>query len=35
MVPNTRVQAAYSALGINGDHHWVFEDMFPALPQIE
>ena len=25
---NTRAQAAYSALGMNGDHYRVFEDMF-------
>ena len=25
---NTRAQAVYSALGMNGDHYRVFEDMF-------
>jgi GNAT superfamily N-acetyltransferase len=27
---NTRAQAAYTALGMNGDHYRVFEDMFEA-----
>ena len=31
---NTRAQAVYAALGMNGDHYSVFEDMF-AVPQDE
>jgi ribosomal protein S18 acetylase RimI-like enzyme len=27
-VSNTRAQAVYTALGMNGDHYRVFEDMF-------
>jgi ribosomal protein S18 acetylase RimI-like enzyme len=29
---NTRAQAVYAALGMNGDHYRVFEDMFPPGP---
>jgi ribosomal protein S18 acetylase RimI-like enzyme len=29
---NTRAQAVYTALGMNGDHYRVFEDMFAELP---
>jgi ribosomal protein S18 acetylase RimI-like enzyme len=31
-VTNTRAQAVYSALGMNGGHYRVFEEMFAALP---
>jgi len=27
---NTRAQAVYAALGMNGDHYRVFEDMFQS-----
>ncbi len=32
-VSNTRAQAVYSALGMNGDHYRVFEDMFAEPPK--
>jgi GNAT superfamily N-acetyltransferase len=32
---NTRAQAAYAALGMNGDHYRVFEDMFRELPRVD
>ena len=32
---NTRAQAAYAALGMNGDHYRVFEDMFREPPRVE
>lgn len=31
---NTRAQAVYAALGMNGDHYRVFEDMFREPQQI-
>jgi GNAT superfamily N-acetyltransferase len=34
-VTNTRAQAVYSAVGMNGDHYRVFEEMFAALPPSE
>jgi GNAT superfamily N-acetyltransferase len=30
---NTRAQAVYTALGMNGDHYRVFEDMFAEPPR--
>ena len=30
---NTRAQAVYAALGMNGDHYRVFEDMFAEPPR--
>ena len=30
---NARAMAAYAALGMNGDHYRVFEDMFTELPR--
>jgi GNAT superfamily N-acetyltransferase len=30
---NTRAQAVYTALGMNGDHYRVFEDMFADSPR--
>jgi GNAT superfamily N-acetyltransferase len=32
---NIRAQAAYAALGMNGDHYRVFEDMFAEPPRSE
>jgi ribosomal protein S18 acetylase RimI-like enzyme len=32
---NIRAQAAYAALGMNGDHYRVFEDMFAEPPRQE
>jgi GNAT superfamily N-acetyltransferase len=32
---NLRAQAVYAALGMDGDHYRVFEDMFTALPPSE
>jgi GNAT superfamily N-acetyltransferase len=32
---NIRAQAAYAALGMNGDHYRVFEDMFAESPRSE
>jgi GNAT superfamily N-acetyltransferase len=32
---NTRAQAVYAALGMNGDHYRVFEDMFREPPRAE
>ena len=31
---NSRAQAAYTALGMNGDHYRVFEDMFAEPPRL-
>lgn len=31
---NTRAQAVYAALGMNGDHYRVFEDMFAEPPRV-
>jgi len=31
---NTRAQAAYAALGMNGDHYRVFEDMFREVDRV-
>ena len=30
---NTRAMAVYTALGMNGDHYRVFEDMFAEPPR--
>ena len=30
---NVRAQAVYAALGMNGDHYRVFEDMFAEPPR--
>ena len=31
---NTRAQAVYAAVGMNGDHYRVFEDMFAEPPRL-
>jgi hypothetical protein len=31
---NIRAQAVYAALGMNGDHYCVFEDMFAEPPRM-
>ena len=32
---NSRAQAAYTALGMNGEHYRVFEDMFAEPPRLK